>query len=88
MDKITLPKFDKFIASIHSAATPIGSLISGPVMNHWGRKFALLTSILPLVIGWTVIAVAQNHYIILLGRVIAGISVGLLGAPAQVSKKI
>lgn len=54
-------------------------------MDRWGRKFALLASIVPLITGWIVIAIAQSHYTILLGRVIAGISVGLLAAPAQVS---
>ncbi len=73
-----------WIASIHSAATPIGSLISGLVMNQYGRKFSLLFSILPLVSGWIIIGLSQSHQIILLGRIICGISVGLLAAPAQV----
>ena len=39
---------------------------------------------MPLMIGWITIALANSHLAILLGRVIAGISVGIIGAPAQV----
>lgn len=72
-------------ASIHSAATPIGSFVSGSIMNQWGRKMALLFSIFPLMSGWVVIALSQSHMMLLLGRVIAGIGVGILAAPAQVA---
>ncbi|CAO1308923.1 unnamed protein product [Diamesa hyperborea] len=73
-----------WIASIHSAATPIGSFVSGSIMNQWGRKMALLFSIFPLMSGWVVIALSQSHMMLLLGRVIAGIGVGILAAPAQI----
>ncbi|XP_055676812.1 facilitated trehalose transporter Tret1-2 homolog isoform X1 [Lutzomyia longipalpis] len=73
-----------WVASIHSAATPIGSFASGPIMDRCGRKTALLISILPLIGGWICIALAQSHMILLLGRVIAGMAVGLIFAPAQV----
>ncbi|XP_058830422.1 facilitated trehalose transporter Tret1-like isoform X2 [Topomyia yanbarensis] len=73
-----------WIASVHSLATPVGSFASGPIMDRWGRKPALLLAIVPLLCGWICLATASSHFLILLGRVIAGMSVGLIAAPAQV----
>ncbi|XP_058129073.1 facilitated trehalose transporter Tret1-2 homolog [Anopheles ziemanni] len=73
-----------WIASVHSLATPIGSFASGPIMDRWGRRPALLMAIVPLFTGWIVLATASSHFLLLLGRVVAGISVGLIAAPAQV----
>lgn len=53
-------------------------------MDKFGRRTTLIISILPLMIGWVTIALANSHFFILLGRVIAGMSVGIIGAPAQV----
>ncbi|GAB0088103.1 TRET1 [Sergentomyia squamirostris] len=73
-----------WIASIHSAATPIGSFASGPIMDRWGRRTALLGSIMPLIGAWACIAQAPSHIWLLVGRVLAGTSVGLICAPVQV----
>ena len=71
-------------ASVHSAATPFGSFVSGFMMDKWGRRRVLQICVLPLILGWVIIAVAQTHVLILLGRVIAGVAVGLSAAPGQV----
>uniref|UniRef100_A0A182JVB0 Major facilitator superfamily (MFS) profile domain-containing protein n=1 Tax=Anopheles christyi TaxID=43041 RepID=A0A182JVB0_9DIPT len=73
-----------WIASVHSLATPIGSFASGPIMDRWGRRPALLLAIVPLFSGWVFLATASSHFLLLLGRVVAGISVGLIAAPAQI----
>ncbi|XP_058458850.1 facilitated trehalose transporter Tret1 isoform X2 [Malaya genurostris] len=73
-----------WIASVHSLATPVGSFASGPIMDRWGRKPALLMAIVPLFCGWICLAMASSHFLILVGRIITGISVGLIAAPAQV----
>lgn len=73
-------------ASIHSAATPIGSLASVRIMDTYGRKNTLLLSVAPLIAGWASIALAESHMMILVGRVICGVAVGLMSAPAQVGK--
>ncbi|XP_035794840.1 facilitated trehalose transporter Tret1-2 homolog [Anopheles albimanus] len=73
-----------WIASVHSLATPIGSFASGPIMDRWGRRPALLLAIIPLFTGWVLLATASSHFLLLLGRMVAGVSVGLIAAPAQV----
>ena len=71
-------------ASVHSAATPIGSFVSGFMMDKCGRRRVLQICVLPLILGWVLIAVAHSHFLILAGRVIAGLAVGLSAAPGQV----
>ncbi|XP_056633177.1 facilitated trehalose transporter Tret1-like [Diorhabda sublineata] len=73
-----------WIASIHSAATPLGSLLSGILMERCGRKLALQIGAMPLIFGWLLIALSANHAILLLGRLIAGFSAGLTAAAGQV----
>ncbi|XP_023016449.2 solute carrier family member pippin isoform X1 [Leptinotarsa decemlineata] len=73
-----------WIASIHSAATPLGSLLSGVLMERCGRKLALQIASMPLILGWILIAFAPNHALLLLGRLIAGFSAGLSAAAGQV----
>lgn len=75
---------DFFPASIHSAATPLGSLLSGVLMDRCGRKLALQIASLPLILGWVLISLAQNHTLLLVGRVVAGLSAGLTAAAGQV----
>ncbi|XP_061383640.1 facilitated trehalose transporter Tret1-like isoform X2 [Danaus plexippus] len=73
-----------WIASIHSAATPLGSMLSGPIMEAIGRKRTLQASTLPLVIGWILIGTSTHHALLLLGRIVCGFAVGILAAPSQV----
>lgn len=73
-----------WIASVHSAATPVGSFASGLMMDKWGRRRVLQICVLPLTLGWVLIAVAQSHVLILAGRILAGLAVGLSAAPGQV----
>lgn len=71
-------------ASVHSLATPIGSLMSGPLLDGIGRRGALQFSAIPLSVGWLIIGFATNIPCLLVGRVILGFGVGLMAAPAQV----
>ncbi|EFA10509.1 facilitated trehalose transporter Tret1 [Tribolium castaneum] len=73
-----------WIASVHSAATPFGSLLSGVLMDRCGRKLALQIASLPLILGWILIGLAPNHAVLLAGRVVAGLSAGLTAAAGQV----
>ncbi|CAH2013861.1 unnamed protein product [Acanthoscelides obtectus] len=72
-----------WIASLHSAATPVGSLLSGIFMDRFGRKVAMQIASTPLIVGWLLIGLAQNHVWLLIGRIVAGISAGLAAATGQ-----
>lgn len=73
-----------WISSIHSAATPFGSFISGPFADRFGRRMSLLVSIIPLVISWCIMALSHSHWMIIAARICGGIAVGFLSAPAQI----
>lgn len=73
-----------WIASVHSAASPLGALLSGTLMDYFGRKMTLQLSCIPLIAGWIVITASHNHALILVGRVLAGAAVGVIAAPCQV----
>jgi len=71
-------------ASVHSLATPIGSLLSGPFLDAIGRRGCLQLSVIPLCIGWLIIGFSKSVTSILVGRVICGVSVGFMAVPSQV----
>lgn len=78
-----------FAASIASVATPFGCFLSGPISDKYGRRTALILINIVGIIGWIIIAVAY-HYpetqysILLVGRIITGLSTGLSSMPASV----
>lgn len=73
-----------WIASLSSAGTPLGCIISGYLMDNIGRKLTLIITEIPLIIGWALIAGAQNIEMIYAGRVFVGFGSGMVGAPARV----
>lgn len=73
-----------WIASLSSAGTPIGSILSGYVMDNFGRKKTLIMTEIPLIIGWILIASASNVGMIYAGRVLVGFGSGMVGAPSRV----
>lgn len=73
-----------WIASIHSAATPLGSMLSGPIMEAIGRRRTLQACTIPLVLGWIIIGTSTHHALLLLGRIVCGFAVGIMAAPSQV----
>ncbi|RLU17395.1 hypothetical protein DMN91_009630 [Ooceraea biroi] len=73
-----------WIAAVHSLATPIGSLLSGPFIDSIGRRGTLQLSAIPLCIGWLIIGFSRNVTTLLVGRFVCGVSVGLMAVPAQV----
>lgn len=73
-----------WIASVHSLATPIGSLLSGPFLDTLGRRGCLQLSAVPLCLGWIVMGFAKNIPALLVGRIVSGFAVGFMGVPSQV----
>ncbi|XP_076179847.1 trehalose transporter 1-like protein [Ptiloglossa arizonensis] len=73
-----------WIASVHSLATPIGSLLSGPLVDGIGRRCSLQLSAVPLCAGWIIMGFSKNITSLLIGRIVLGFAVGLMAVPAQV----
>ncbi|XP_049866386.1 facilitated trehalose transporter Tret1-like isoform X2 [Pectinophora gossypiella] len=73
-----------WIASLSAAGTPIGCVLSGYLMDNIGRRPTLIITEIPLILGWLLVAFAQNVPMIYIGRLLIGLGSGMVGAPARV----
>ncbi|XP_017070524.1 facilitated trehalose transporter Tret1-2 homolog [Drosophila eugracilis] len=73
-----------WITSIHSLATPFGSLLSGPLADYLGRRKTLIIAVIPLLMGWSSMAIARGIKVVLFARFLCGFATGILGGPGQV----
>ncbi|GAB6023834.1 Facilitated trehalose transporter Tret1 [Chamberlinius hualienensis] len=61
-----------------------GSILAVPLMDHFGRKFALIVTTLPMAIGYLLIVCSYNVITLGCGRAILGIAVGMIYSVAIV----
>ncbi|XP_063985688.1 facilitated trehalose transporter Tret1-2 homolog [Diachasmimorpha longicaudata] len=73
-----------WIASVVVIAAPLGSLLGGFLMETVGRLRTLQIGTIPSVIGWILIATATNVPMILVGRILSGMSTAMGTSPAIV----
>lgn len=72
------------VASIVVLVVPIGGIFTGFIMEHIGRLNTLMLAGVPFVCGWILIACSSNIYMILVGRILHGLSCALGTSPAIV----
>lgn len=79
-----------WFASINSIACPFGGLISGYLLDRIGRKWTLVLINVLSIVSWSLIAVSSSSNFelmytqILIARVIIGLVIGLVSAPASI----
>ncbi|KAI5706011.1 hypothetical protein M8J76_003056 [Diaphorina citri] len=73
-----------WIASAVVLVVPIGALITGYLVDRIGRVNTLRLGAVPFMIGWLLIALAQDVRLLLLGRFISGLSMAMGPSPAIV----
>jgi len=73
-----------FAASVSTIGTPCGCILAGYLTDLLGRKRTLITLQLPAIFGWIMVGSAQSVEWIYLGRFLAGLSSGMIGAPSRV----
>jgi len=73
-----------WIASLATIATAVGCLISGPIIDKYGRKKGLLSLNIPAFIGWLFVCISPSFVTLCIGRVLTGIAWGLSSIPATV----
>ena len=71
-----------WLASIGVLAGLVGSLSAGMVMESIGRLNTMKLASIPMAVGWAMMAMATNVWILLAGRILVGIGVSL-GAGGQ-----
>lgn len=73
-----------WIASLCLLPMSVGCLIGGVSVEKFGRKKAHLILSVPLLLGWIFIYFAVNLEMLLFGRILGGLSVGLMGPACSV----
>ncbi|XP_056647701.1 facilitated trehalose transporter Tret1-like [Diorhabda sublineata] len=63
-----------FMASIVPLMGPLASILSGFLMDKFGRVNALRLAIIPGIFGWSSLALAPNFQVIMVGRILTGIA--------------
>lgn len=66
-----------WIASLVTISLPIGAVLGGILTDRFGRKKLMLSSCIPFLIGWLMIASTKGVYQIYGARIIAGMAGGM-----------
>ena len=73
-----IKKYFSFVpASSMVLFTPVGAIMAGFFMEAWGRVNTIKIAIIPGLLGWLLIAIGTNFYMLLLGRIFTGLSSGI-----------
>uniref|UniRef100_A0A2A4JUU3 Major facilitator superfamily (MFS) profile domain-containing protein n=2 Tax=Heliothis virescens TaxID=7102 RepID=A0A2A4JUU3_HELVI len=72
------PVAASWIASILGITQLVGSFISPPIMERCGRRMAHFAATVPNLVGWFIITMAPNFEILFAGRILQGLSIGML----------
>ncbi|XP_075987360.1 facilitated trehalose transporter Tret1-like [Anticarsia gemmatalis] len=67
-----------WIAAVLGITQLIGSFITPPIMERYGRRIAHLAVTLPVLIGWFITIMATGYEGLLIGRILQGLSIGML----------
>lgn len=73
-----------WIASIIVIIVPVGSIVGGFIMDSIGRLNTIKLAVIPVTIGWILIAQANSVTMILFGRVLTGLAAAWGTSPAIV----
>lgn len=71
-------------ASINNLASPLGSLAAGIVMDHYGRRISILVPIIPIILLWSLTALAQSTTILFFCRTLIGFFTGFVPVTCQI----
>jgi MFS family permease len=67
--------------SIAFICQPIGSLISGLIVEFSGRKWSMLIVNIPFLVGWLLYRFANSVLTLYVTNIILGIGIGFMEAP-------
>jgi len=67
-----------FSAGLGVISNPLGALVGGTLAELLGRKTTILIASLPYILGWLLIAAANDLYWLGAGRFVTGFAVGKL----------
>lgn len=71
--------------SAHKWAIPLGASLAVAIVDGIGRRTTLIFSLLPSLVGWTLLASTTSSLTLILGQLLNGISLGMKCGPIFVS---
>ncbi|KAB5539397.1 general substrate transporter [Coniochaeta sp. 2T2.1] len=66
------------IVSVYTAGGAVGCLLSGPIGNRWGRRGTMRIGAVVAALGTTLQTAAQETVLLIIGRLIAGLAIGII----------
>ncbi|KAK3927846.1 Facilitated trehalose transporter Tret1 [Frankliniella fusca] len=73
-----------WLTSLMMLVVPVGEAVAVLLMERWGRVRALQLALVPFCIGSIVIALADSFSLILVGKVLVGVSLAVGTSPASI----
>ncbi|KAJ0173430.1 hypothetical protein K1T71_010579 [Dendrolimus kikuchii] len=67
-----------WVATSASLAASVGGFLGGPLITYIGRRYTLIGTGVPFFISWILVASTSNLHLIIAGRVLSGICVGVV----------
>ncbi|KAG6446656.1 hypothetical protein O3G_MSEX004546 [Manduca sexta] len=67
-----------WLAAVLGITQLIGSFITPPIMARFGRKIAHIAVTIPVLVGWFITVMATDFEALFAGRVLQGLSIGML----------
>ncbi|XP_011309197.1 facilitated trehalose transporter Tret1 isoform X2 [Fopius arisanus] len=83
-------QISSWIGSILPLAALFGGIIGGPLIEYIGRRSTILVTAFPFIGAWLFIGLANNFWLVLVGRGICGLCVGItsLSLPVYLGETI
>uniref|UniRef100_A0A336M0F0 CSON014627 protein n=1 Tax=Culicoides sonorensis TaxID=179676 RepID=A0A336M0F0_CULSO len=70
-----------WFASMAFICQPIGSILSGVIVEKLGRKHAMMVVNIPHIVAWIMLYFAQDIYTVFIANLLLGLGVGFMEAP-------
>ncbi|KAJ9579587.1 hypothetical protein L9F63_004772, partial [Diploptera punctata] len=81
-DDLSIDEYQaSWLGSIAFICQPIGSLMSGVIVEFFGRKWSMIVVNLPFLLGWLLYSFANSIDMLFTANIILGVGIGFMEAP-------
>lgn len=73
-----------WFGSLIAIGAIIGGLLGGVLMTKWGLKITMIFCNLPSMVGWLMIIIERHLVLVMIGRILTGVGVGIVSLTVPV----